>query len=284
VAAAKAAVAIVQANLDGLVATKNDSKVAVKPTDHQINAAEAQVDQAQANLDKVLAGASESELIGVRAQANQAYAQLEQARASMATALLKAPFDGTVSAVDAEIGAMVSQQVPVISLADLSEFHVTVDIDQAEIGQIREGQPVTVTVDAFRDQPLTGRVAFIAPVASVQPGGVASYRIRIDVDPTDAPMRAGLTANVAITTEARDMALVVPNRAIELDRETGKSFVAKEVDGALARVEVETGIRNDTLSEVIAGLAEGDRVVVRSGMSTGSIADLFYMPGQNMAK
>jgi HlyD family secretion protein len=279
VAAAQAVVAAARANLDDLQARKKDSTAQVKPSDHQIDAARAQLDQAQAALEKVLQGVSPAELVSARAQVSQAVAQLEQAHTRLSSATLKAPFAGTVTAVNAQVGTLVTQQVPVIGLADLSQFHVTVNIDQAEIGRIQVGQPAIITIDAFRDQPLAGRVAFIAPAATTQSGGVVSYRVRIDIDPTDLPLRTGLTTNVAITTEARDAALVVPNRAIELDRESGKAYVVKLVDGQPTRVEIETGIRNETLSEVVRGLAEGDRVALRPG-AVANFADLFYLPGE----
>ena len=77
-------------------------------------------------------------------------------------------------------------------------------------------------------------------------------------DPTDAPLRAGMSATAIITTAEVDDAMLVPNRYITLDRDTGKAYVYKLVNNQPALQEVELGLRNERESQVLAGLDDGD--------------------------
>ena len=77
-------------------------------------------------------------------------------------------------------------------------------------------------------------------------------------DPVDAPLRVGMSATAIITTAEVDDAIVVPNRFIQLDRESGKASVYKLVDGEPVRQEVELGLRNERASQIVAGVDAGD--------------------------
>jgi multidrug efflux pump subunit AcrA (membrane-fusion protein) len=92
--------------------------------------------------------------------------------------------------------------------------------------------------------------------------GVVSYGVRIHLDPTAAPLRVGMTANVDIVTEIRDDILLVPNRFVRIDRTTGQTYVEKLLGGTAQSVEIQTGQRDEFYSEVMAGLEEGDTVVL----------------------
>ncbi len=84
------------------------------------------------------------------------------------------------------------------------------------------GQPVTIEIDALPDTPLAGQVQSISPAALNTPTGGVSYKVRIDIDPTDAPLRTGMSATATILGSTRDNVLLVPNRAVQIERETGR--------------------------------------------------------------
>jgi HlyD family secretion protein len=98
-----------------------------------------------------------------------------------------------------------------------------------------------------------------------------SYRVTIALDPSDLPLRSGMTANTEIVRERRQDVLVVPNRAIWIDANTGRPFVEKSVDGETVVSYIEQGVSNDEFSEIVGGLQEGERLIVRSA----SIRDRF---------
>lgn len=253
---ARAQVAQTQAQLD---------KLTQGPTAADIAAAEAQVVQAQAQLEKLREGADANEIAAAEASVRQARVGLDQARNNREGARITAPFDGTVALIMAREAEFVGAQTPIVTLADLSSFHLDVLVDEVDVGQVKVGDSVSVTLDAFRDQSFPGVIERVAAVADIQQG-IVNYPVRIRLDTRAAPgeLRSGMTANATITTERRRQALLVPNWAIEIERETGEAYVQKldPASGTTTRVPVTIGLRDDQDSEVLAGLQEGDVIVV----------------------
>lgn len=248
------------------------------PSPAEIAAAEAQVAQARATLDKLLRSPTDEEVAIAQARVDQARVSLEQARQLLEKSIITAPFAGTVVAVNIQEGEMAAAGVPAIVLADLSRFHIDVDVDEVDIGQVQIGQPVSITVDALPGVELSGQVESIALVPTVQ-GGVVSYKVTIAIDPADAPLRTGMTANARILTKRLDNVLLVPNWAIRFDREAGKAYVEKQVGpDAYEQVEIKTGMRNERYSVVLSGLEEGDTVVVRTVSGREQLRGIFGPP------
>ncbi len=256
--------ALQQASIDYERAKADYQKIAQSPTESELMSAWAQVVQAQTNLDKLRKNPEPEEVAIAQAQVDQAQAQLEEAQLKLEKAVITAPFDGVVASLGAKVGEMVSSSTPMVVLADISKFHIDVEIDEIDISQITEGQEVLITLDALPDEEINGHVEAIAPTATVD-GGVVSYVVTVAIEPTDASLRAGMSANTTITTARNENALVVPNRYIQVDRENGKMYVERlEEDGLTSRVEIQTDMRSEFDSEVVAGLEEGDILVLRS--------------------
>lgn len=232
------------------------------PTVAQLKAAEVRLAQARSTLQDLRERPRAEEIIIAQAQLEQAQATFEQARLRLEETTLTAPFDGLVSAVNVEIGEQVSPGTPVIGLVDASRFHIDVNVDEIDIGRLALGQPVSISLEAYRDRKIAGHVSSIAPTASTSEG-VISYVVTIEIEPTDVPLRAGMSADAEITTDYLAEALVVPNRFVRVDRQSGKAFVDRLKDGLISRVEIKTGIRNEIYSQVLEGLEEGDKVVLR---------------------
>ncbi len=254
---------IEQARAQVSQARANLQRLLESPTPADIAAAEAQVAQAEANLRRLTEGASPEEIEVQQAQVEQARIALEQARLNLQGAEIRAPFDGTVVALGIKEGEVVSAATPAVTLADLSRFELRVTVDELDVGLVREGQPVTITLDAYRDTPMSGTVVYVAPVPAGQQG-VVSYPVRIELDLTTAPgpLRAGMTASAEIVVQRLEDVLVVPNRAISFDRTTGQPTVLKVEDGTAVPVEIAIGLRGKAQTEVVAGLEEGDVVLI----------------------
>lgn len=249
---------LAKASYDAAQATYD--RVVKGASDAQRSAAWAQVQQAQANLARLQP--DENRITIARLQMEQARLSLEQARQRLKNAVIVAPFDGIVAEVNIRRGASVATGAlkPAIILADLSKFHITVNVDEIDVGRLKVNQPVSVTVDALPGAVIQGRVDYIAPVATIE-GAVVSYKVLIALAPTDEPLRAGMSANISIVTESRPNVLLVPNWAIRIDRATGKTYVNLKQGDTIREIEIITGARNESESEVIAGLSEGDHVV-----------------------
>jgi HlyD family secretion protein len=190
-------------------------------------------------------------------------AQLNQLQAenSLANAQLLAPFPGVVSQVNVRQGELSGGALPAVVLTDLDSFHMTVLVDEIDVRQVQAGQPVRLSVDALPDSNITGSVTGISPTAN-NVEGVIAYEVTIVPDPTDAPLRAGMSATAIITTAQVDNVVLIPNRFIQLDRETGRAFVYKLAGEQPVLQEVELGLRNERESQILAGLADGDTVAL----------------------
>jgi HlyD family secretion protein len=250
--------------------------------DAQIKAAEQQVVNAKANLDKLLNPArrfdieqAEAQLQQARLQARNAEVQIanaenqvrlaeiqvRQAQRRLDQAVLKSPIDGVIAAVNIKAGELVGAGAqPAVVVADLSRYHINITVDEIDIAKVKIGQEVNITLDSLPGVEVKGKVSRISPTSRLV-NGVVSYDVRVDIEPTEAELRSGMTANASIVLERRSGVLLAPNWAIRRDRNTGKSFLTLQVGDQLTEVEVQTGLRNDTFSEILSGAKAGDVVV-----------------------
>jgi HlyD family secretion protein len=188
-AAARAQLASSQAGLDKLVGEQRGGALA---------AAQAAVDQAQANLDKLRAGVSKSDLAVAAAQVQSAEAALKLAQVAVAEAELRAPFAGTVAALDAQLGEYAAPGTPIMQLADLSAWQIeTTDLTELNILGVREGSPTTVTFDAIPGLELKGKVSHIRALGENKQGDI-TYVVTITLDQQDPRLRWNMTASVEI--------------------------------------------------------------------------------------
>jgi HlyD family secretion protein len=227
------------------------------------------------------------------AQVNLAIANVAQRKATLEAALVNldytdivAPVEGTVISRNIEVGQTVaaSFQTPTLFLiaTDLTKMQIDTNVSESDIGEAREGQAATFSVEAYPGRTFTGTVRQVrrAPI-SVQ--NVITYNVVIDVENPDLALLPGLTANVRIiTAEAKD-ALVVPAPALRYapsetrqgggqkpgtrkDAATKSPRVWVLRDGKPQPIDVEPGVASATQVAITRGLSEGDQVI------TGEVA------------
>lgn len=239
------------------------AQAGVQAAEGSVAAAEANLARAQAAYDRLLESPSEDQIAVLEAQVDSAGTNLKLAELRLNQAIITAPFAGQIANVLINEGEQASPGSPAISLVDEGAFHITVNVDEIDIDRLEVGQPVDITLDALPDVPVSGEVAEIAPT-SANVSGVVTYIVTINiVDAPEEALRAGMSANASIVVDEVDGVLVVPNWAVRLDRETGEAYAnVRLADGTIEEVPVETGLRNEQLSEVLSGLQAGDVVVV----------------------
>jgi len=264
-----------QATIDYEVAKANVENTLAPPTASQKAAALAQIAQAQAavaqaeaNLARLTRGPLPEDLAILEAQVEQAAVSLRQAEVALRQTELVAPMAGVVGVVNIRRNEIPTPGQPAIVLTDPGGFHINLNVDEIDIAQVAPGQRATITIDALGETPLTGIVTSIAPIAGVGTGlpgstNVVTYRVRVDIDPTERPLRPGLTATVTITTAEARQVVVLPNRVMRLDRQTGVTYVEKLVNGVPQRVDLKLGLRNEQFSQVLEGVQPGDQLAVR---------------------
>jgi len=200
------------------------------------------------------------------ASARQAEASVKLADALLAKTTLRAPFDGVVAEVRAEVGEFLAPSAPgifippVLDLIDDTDLYVSAPLDEVDVGRVVVGLPVRVTLDPYPDTPLMGAVVRVSPYVEDQQQQSRTFEVEVELDgrlPEGVVVKPGATADVEIILRATDEVLRIPSFAL---LEGSKVLVAR--DGRLVSVDVTTGLRNWEFVEILSGLSVGDPVVV----------------------
>ena len=183
---------------------------------------------AQAAADRAVAT-----LQSARSQVDQARAALAVDRTNLAKAVIRSPINGTVLARKVEPGQTVAAtlQAPVLfTLAeDLTKMELHVDVDEADVGQVKAGQPATFTVDAYPGRAFPSRVAEVRNAAKTV-SGVVTYETVLAADNAELLLRPGMTGTANITVNQLQEAVLVPNAALRFTppaAPAARSFVSR---------------------------------------------------------
>jgi HlyD family secretion protein len=256
-----------------------DYNLAVKKaTPSELASARSTVADAESSLAELLQAPSAADVAAQQASVDKAQLTLEENQRALEQAVLVAPTGGVVLQVNIEPGERVLNDTTDAAavIADTSTFVLKMDVDEMDIGQIAEGQKATVTLDALSGQTLEGTVTDIAPSpATSGSDSIVTYEVTITLNTggKDIGLRSGMTANATVEVEQLKDVVVVPNKAIQTDRGTGETikYVEKVGErGEVTRTEIKLGLRSGSVTQVLAGLAEGDRVVIPQTATTAS--------------
>lgn len=215
------------------------------------------------------------------AQINAANAQISQYQATLKTAMTNlgytkiiAPVDGTVISREIDLGQPVaaSFQAPeLFTIAqDLTKMQIEVNVSEADIGRVKEGQDVTYTLDGYADSIFEGKVTQVR-LASTNTSNVVTYSVIVDVENNDLKLKPGMTANVSIITNKREDVLCCPNLALKFTPSTdGAKYKNQGVwileENKPVRHDITTGTSDDNFIELISkDVKENDKVI--TGMS-----------------
>jgi len=209
----------------------------------------------------------------------QSRAALDQAEELLSKTRIKSPIDGLVIQVDIKEGETViagTMNIPgatMMVIADPSETLTEVQVDEADIAQVREGQQADIFSAAYPDTPLSGTIQSIATTARQTPGQASlSFLVKILLDEQDTmAIRPGMSVRADIYTQSSEETLAVPVQAVlydeDVDDEDGgneqeeKTYVFVMEDGKAVRKDVEIGISSDSDQEITSGLKEGDLII-----------------------
>ena len=267
-AVAKSVVEEARARLINARAAQDSAKrqydaLLASPTAEQLEVARAQVKEAEI----ALAMAHEREVSreksrqAARARLEQARANLALIEAELARTSITAPGDGTMINVLVKRGAVVTDGMPVATLARPGGMRVRARVDETDITAVAVGQRAIFTTDALAGTEFSGRVAEIAP-AAVTDGTIPRFPVLIDVDDAPSRLLPGMTADVEIATYSKPDALVVPLQAV-LEKDQKKVlFVIDPESSAAKEVHVVIGRESLMEAEVLEGIRSGDEVVV----------------------
>ena len=240
--------------------------------------------------DKGLVSADEYEsaLLSYRKAKEQvvtATQSVQKAQTNLGYATITSPIDGVVLSKSVEEGQTVAASFNTPELftiaQDLTDMRVIADIDEADIGGVKEGQRVSFTVDAFPDDKFEGQVTQVRQQATTE-SNVVTYEVVISAPNNDLKLKPGLTANVTIFTLEKNGVLVAPAKALRFmpneallqkdetieDVEAPQKLWTKEGNVFKAH-KVETGTTNGMLTEIVSGISAGTEALVDFSISGG---------------
>lgn len=203
--------------------------------------------------------------------------EVQRAQTNLGYATITSPIDGVVLSKSVEEGQTVTASFSTPELftiaQDLTNMQVEADVDEADIGDVKEGERVTFTVDAYPDDTFEGEVKQVRQEATTT-NNVVTYEVVISAPNADLKLKPGLTANVTIYTAERKGVLSVPSKALRFTPQKETVGKMKIVDVANAKNKVWTiegnsivahkvniGMTDGTNTQIVGGIAEGTKIV-----------------------
>ncbi|HKO04233.1 MAG TPA: efflux RND transporter periplasmic adaptor subunit [Candidatus Acidoferrales bacterium] len=221
---------------------------------------------------------SQRNLAVTRAEVSKARAAIEQSRASLdnaqtdlANSTIVSSMDGVVLSRDVQVGDAVSsilvlgsQATLVMTLGDMSDVYVQGKVDEADIGKVYLDQAAHIVVESFKDKKYDGRVTRISPFGN-EKDNVTTFEVRVSIRNPSGELKANMTANAEIILEEKKNALLVPESAMIYDKDRNASVEIPDAKAEKGRRKqsVKLGISNGVKTELVSGLAEGQKVILQ---------------------
>lgn len=238
--------------------------------------AKSELDAAQADYLS-----NKAQLMAAQAKITQAQADYNYNTRQRSFSYIYSPVDGVIvtRAVDPGQPVAASFQAPELFTVakDLKEMQIEVNVSEADIGKIKEGQEVDYTLDGYPDEIFKGKVVQVR-ISPTTVSNVVTYTVVVGVDNEDLKLKPGMTANVSIITQKKEDVLCVPTIAFKYTPMKKGEIQRYEHQGVWIlngrkpeRIEVQTGASDDSFTEITTGnVSEGDKIIIGSGKNSKS--------------
>ena len=281
---------IAELDKTNLTSELNTARANLSSAQSTLNYEQANFNRYQTLYDKGLVSAHDYEnarltYLKAKDQVTTATQSVQKAQTNLGYATITSPIDGVVLSKSVEEGQTVAASFNTPELftiaQDLTDMRVIADIDEADIGGVKEGQRVAFTVDAFPDDSFEGKVTQVRQQPTTE-SNVVTYEVVISAPNNDLKLKPGLTANVTIYTLEKNDVLVAPSKALrfmpnEALLSEGQKIEDVEAPQKVWTLEgntfkahkVETGTTNGILTEIVSGISEGTEVLTDFSISNG---------------
>jgi HlyD family secretion protein len=267
VSTAEASLAAAEARRD--LVLRGASEFDLQDARNRVSLARNAIESAQAKLKAKQETIAQSRAVAafdletLRRAVEQARLDVQNFEAQTGDVKIIAPFDGRITRLAARPGDTVQAFFPILNLSSLKGLEIKADISEGDLQRIAPGMPVEITMDAYPNQVLSGRIAALPQQVVGQVGQAPDRATRISVDWPGPGAEMGMLARVQITLQVKDNVLIVPNGAV---RTVGRRRFVEYMDGEIKRSRnVEVGIVTDQETEIVSGLTEG--MVILAGQS-----------------
>lgn len=273
---------IAELDKTNLMSQLNTSKTQLATAQSQLNYQTANYKRYKTLFEKGLVAADDFDnaklsYTQAKEQVASAKEEVQRAQTNLGYATITSPIDGVVLSKSVEEGQTVAASFSTPELftiaQDLTNMQVVADVDEADIGDVKEGERVTFTVDAYPDDTFEGEVKQVRQEATTT-NNVVTYEVVISAPNADLKLKPGLTANVTIYTAERKGVLSVPSKALRFTPQKETVGKMKIVDVANAKNKVWTiegnsivahkvniGMTDGTNTQIVGGIAEGTKIV-----------------------
>ncbi len=241
-------------------ALTNQTK-AIRSAEDSVKTSETNLKNAKLQFQQKTEPADNSELAQSRASLLSAQASLQSAANNYNNNILKSPFDGVVAAVNNKVGDQITSASVVATVITKQQI-AEVALNEVDAAKVKVGQKATLTFDAMDSLELTGKVVDVSSIGETSQG-VVSYTVKIALDSQNENIKPGMSVSANIITDIKTDVLAVPISAIKTISNQ-KVVQILGSDGQLTTKQVEPGISNDTLTEIISGLSAGEKIVTQT--------------------
>jgi HlyD family secretion protein len=240
--------------------------------------AEAELRQAEANLSNIEAEHKRKEslfneqllskqqfddvttrLLLAKASLENAKAVYDVVRLQYEYSFIKAPVNGVIAERPVKVGDTTAPGQKIVSIVDPSRLYISAPVDEADVDRVSIGQEARITMDAYPNRTFTGRVLRISPIVTGARLKTRTFEVRVSVPEDNIIIKPGMSADIEIITGRVTDAVVIPSQAV-IDKGL-RHFVYVAESGRAKLREVETGLFNWNLTEIKAGLTEGEIVI-----------------------
>lgn len=279
---------IAELDKTNLISTLNAAKSSLASLQSSLNYQKANYERYKTLYGKGLVSADEYESAELsykqaKEQVVSAKEEVQRAETNLGYATITSPIDGVVLSKSVEEGQTVAASFSTPELftiaQDLTDMQVVADIDEADIGSVKEGQRVTFTVDAYPDDTFEGTVKQVRQEATTT-NNVVTYEVVINAPNADLKLKPGLTANVSVYTEEKQNVMAVSSKALRYTptKETlgktkivdcnGKNKVWVLQGNTIKAIAVNIGMTDGVHTEILSGLKQGQEIV--TGVTTAT--------------
>jgi len=259
-----------QAALDKLV--QGTDPIDIADAQEKLDEAKATLDDLKKGPDQIDIDVQKNTVEQRKSDLQSAMDRLSDAQQTLADYTVRAPFEGVIVSVPVKAAQQASASTKLATLLTKAKM-VTIPLNEVDIANVKVGQKATITFDALTDLSIAGTVTSVDPIGTVSQG-VVTYNVEVAFLTDDDRVKPGMSADVSIATNVATNVLTVPNSAVK----NGTVQILSDVKNPPAEaqtsgitdkagpksVPVQTGLADDSNTEITSGLNEGDWIIVRT--------------------
>lgn len=231
----------------------------------ELDSAELIYNVAKANYESAISGRkgliSKTEEIKAQGSAlKEAKNALLLAELNYKYSFIKAPISGVISSMPVRLGETLMKGSPIATLISTESFYIEAFIDEADVAKVRLSQDVHISMDAYPQKTLAGKVYMISPVVLGGRQETKTFEVRIRLKEKGINIKLGMSADIEIVVDRLKNALAIPSQAVI--EKNGMKYVFLKIGSKARLTKVKTGLSNWTYTELISGVNEGDEIIV----------------------